>query len=113
MALCNHFVTNNMSSIDAVISKSAAGASQDRKDREDEDPADGFNALDLREDSEGWNDIEDDAEDMSVKCLLCEDVLSSVRAMAAHCRFSHDFDLTAMIRKHGRWVTLDESSCNN
>lgn len=77
------------------------GPSTTRDRREDYDPADDFNAMELREDSEGWNDVEDDAEDMAVKCLFCENESPSVAAMVQHCKASHDFDLVGIVQRHG------------
>jgi len=91
-----------MASIDAVMSSGEGGSSRRRPSDDDDDPADRFDALDIREDSEGWNDAEDDAEELEVKCLLCEDVKPSVTAMVEHCKSEHDFDLVGVQKSHGR-----------
>lgn len=90
-----------MTSIDAVMSSGEASSSHRRLSDDGNDPADGFDALDIREDSEGWNDAEDDAEEVEVTCLLCKDVKPSVVAMLEHCKSEHDFDLVAVQRRHG------------
>lgn len=90
-----------MTSIDAVMNSGEAGPSRGRPSDDDDDPAEGFNALDIREDSEGWNDAEDDAEEFEVVCLLCKDSKPSVVAMAEHCKSEHDFDIVAIQKRHG------------
>ncbi|KAK5125968.1 hypothetical protein LTR85_011323 [Meristemomyces frigidus] len=59
---------------------------------------DGLEAEDLRPDSPGWEDMEDDTEELNLKCLLCDEKFNAVRAMVGHCKGTHDFDLDA-IRK--------------
>lgn len=93
--------THTMASIDAVIDGGIPESSHNRAIHEDDDPADGFDALNIREDSEGWSDAEDDAEELEVKCLLCEDITPSVASMVDHCRTGHGFDLLATQKKHG------------
>ncbi|SMQ45367.1 unnamed protein product [Zymoseptoria tritici ST99CH_3D7] len=53
------------------------------------DDPEGFN---IRPDSEGWNDVEDDSEPVSIKCLLCDDVFADVKVTMEHCKAAHEFD---------------------
>ncbi|EMD00791.1 hypothetical protein BAUCODRAFT_29160 [Baudoinia panamericana UAMH 10762] len=73
---------------------SAPSAPQIDRHIEDDDGDDG--GLDdeaLRPDSPGWEDVEDDTEPTSFKCLLCEDHFETVRQMVDHAQQNHDFDL--------------------
>ncbi|GAB1739670.1 hypothetical protein NU219Hw_g4614t1 [Hortaea werneckii] len=72
-------------------------------DRDDEDAAEigaeeGLEPEDLRPDSPGWEDVEEENEELQVKSLLDEQVFPSVRAMVEHCKAQHGFDLDS-IRK--------------
>lgn len=70
-------------------------------DSQDEDSEDGFaEALDVRPDSEGWEDAEDDTEVLSIKCLLCDEKFPTAQAMSEHCAKTHDFDLVSVQRQH-------------
>ena len=91
-----------MASIDAVVNiTEAAGSSREQK-RDDDDASDiEIDALNIKEDSEGWNDVEDDAEELEIKCLLCENASPSVTAMASHCQSEHDFDIISLRKRHG------------
>ncbi|RMZ23360.1 hypothetical protein D0859_12601 [Hortaea werneckii] len=58
-------------------------------DRDDEDAAEigaeeGLEPEDLRPDSPGWEDVEEENEELQVKSLLDEQIFSSVRAMVEH-----------------------------
>ncbi|KAK4543263.1 hypothetical protein LTR36_005813 [Oleoguttula mirabilis] len=53
----------------------------------------GLEAEDLRPDSPGWEDMENDTEELNLKCLLCDEKLHAVRAMVDHCKQTHSFDL--------------------
>ncbi|KAI6914690.1 hypothetical protein KC318_g1031 [Hortaea werneckii] len=58
-------------------------------DRDDEDAAEigaeeGLEPEDLRPDSPGWEDVEEENEELQVKSLLDEQVFPSVRAMVEH-----------------------------
>lgn len=57
--------------------------------------------IDLKPDSEGWNDVEDDTEDVSIKCLFCEEVFGGAKAMNEHCGKTHEFDLAKVQVQHG------------
>ncbi|EME46081.1 hypothetical protein DOTSEDRAFT_125718 [Dothistroma septosporum NZE10] len=70
-------------------------------DSQGEDSEDGFaEVLDVRPDSDGWEDAEDDTEELSIKCLLCHDKFPTAQTMAEHCSKSHDFDLVSIQRQH-------------
>ena len=86
----------NMSSIDAVIN---AGPSAQQQ--EIEEPVEKFDALNVREDSEGWNDVEDDAEEFNVQCLFCNETATSLAQSLAHMKADHEFDLIAFRSRHG------------
>lgn len=58
----------------------------------DEDSENG-EPLDIEPDSEGWEDVEDDTERLSVKCLLCDESFPAVKTMLSHSVQSHQFDL--------------------
>ena len=80
-------------------------------DSQDEDSEDGFaEALDVRPDSEGWEDTEDDTEVLSIKCLLCDEKSPTAEAMAEHCTKTHDFDLVSVQRQHGMFISTQLSS---
>lgn len=97
-----HANANKMASIDAVLSDTAAAGSSREQRRGDDDASDvEIDALNIKEDSEGWNDVEDDAEELDVKCLLCESISPSVTAMASHCQSEHNFDLVSLRKRHG------------
>jgi hypothetical protein len=87
----------NMSSIDAVINSGPSSAQQ----QEIDEPAEKFDALNVREDSEGWNDVEDDAEEFNVQCLFCSETAPSLAQSLAHMKSEHDFDLVAFRSRHG------------
>jgi len=67
-------------------------------DRDDDTPNDG----DLGPDSPGWEDMEDDTETLSIKCLLCPDLFASAQAMLDHCKAEHQFDLEQIRKRHGK-----------
>ncbi|KAI5367243.1 Putative Zinc finger protein [Septoria linicola] len=56
--------------------------------------------LDLKPDSEGWNDVEDDTEDVSIKCLFCEEVFGGAKGMNEHSTKVHEFDLAKVQGQH-------------
>ena len=75
-------------------------------DRDDEDAAEigaeeGLEPEDLRPDSPGWEDVEEENEELQVKSLLDEQVFPSVRAMVEHCKAQHGFDLDSIRKTHG------------
>lgn len=77
-----------MQSIDAVVFKPFDRIPDDRSEDES------VEGLDIRADSEGWNDVDaaDDQETVVVKCLMCEETFGDAVTMAAHCQKQHDFD---------------------
>ncbi|KAF2216105.1 hypothetical protein CERZMDRAFT_94484 [Cercospora zeae-maydis SCOH1-5] len=56
--------------------------------------------IDLKPDSEGWDDVEDDTEDVSIKCLFCDEVFSGASAMNEHSAKTHEFDLAKVQAQH-------------
>jgi len=94
-----------MASIDAVLNGNSSVSKQPQPQPNadhDDELVSNFDALDVREDSEGWNDAEDDSEEFEVKCLLCDNVSRSVVDMVKHSCSEHDFDLVAIQKRHGR-----------
>lgn len=87
-----------MSSIDAIIN-AGPSAQQDRDDIDDQ--AERFDALNVREDSEGWNDVEEDAEEFNVQCLFCSESSSSLTQALEHMKAQHEFNLVAFRSRHG------------
>lgn len=85
----------NMSSIDAIVN---AGPSAQQIDDE---PVEKFDALNIREDSEGWNDVEEDNEEFNVQCLFCSELSTSLSQSLEHMKAQHEFDLVAFRTRHG------------
>lgn len=67
---------------------------------DDENRSVGINGLDIKPDSEGWDDVEDDTEEVSIKCLLCEENFTGAKIMIEHCKNAHDFDFIQVQAKH-------------
>lgn len=89
-----------MSSIDAIVN-AGPSAQQVRDDNDDNDMPERFDALNVREDSEGWNDVEEDTEEFSVQCLFCNESSTSLTQALDHMKTGHDFDLVAFRSRHG------------
>lgn len=87
-----------MSSIDAIVN--AGPSAQQLRDDNDDTP-ERFDALNVREDSEGWNDVEEDTEEFSVQCLFCSESSTSLAQALGHMKTGHDFDLVAFRSRHG------------
>lgn len=87
-----------MSSIDAIVN---AGPSAQQGRDLDDDPAEKFDALNVREDSEGWNDVEEDTEEFNVQCLFCKESSTSLAQSLSHMKAEHEFDLVAFRARHG------------
>lgn len=82
-----------MSSIDAIVNA---------PQNEDNDPAERFDALNIKEDSEGWNDVEEDAEEFNVQCLFCDQSANSLAQALDHMKSEHaGFDLVSFRSRHG------------
>ena len=60
----------------------------------------GLEPEDLRPDSPGWEDVEEEQEDFQLKSLLDDEIFTNVRAMVEHLKTTHDFDLDAIRKKH-------------
>lgn len=88
----------NMSSIDAIVN--AGPSSQQLRDNDD-DPAEKFDALNVREDSEGWNDVEEDTEEFNVQCLFCGESATSLVQALEHMKAEHQFDLVSFRSRQG------------
>jgi hypothetical protein len=71
-------------------------------DAESEDGSD-VEDVDIKPDSEGWEDLEEDTEEVAIQCLLCEEKFAKVETMVNdHCKALHDFDLQEIRRKLSR-----------
>ncbi|CAK3769162.1 Hypothetical predicted protein [Lecanosticta acicola] len=64
----------------------------------DEGSEPGSDQLDIRPDSEGWDDVEDDTEEVMVKDLLSDKTFPSASAMIEYCKETHGLDFLAVIR---------------
>ncbi|KAK4569439.1 hypothetical protein LTR86_003202 [Recurvomyces mirabilis] len=56
----------------------------------------GLTEEDLRPDSPGWEDVEDDVETESFTCLLCEVTKPKVRDIVQHMKVEHEFDFDVL-----------------
>lgn len=59
------------------------------------------NEVGIVEDSEGWDDIEEDTEELTLLCLACSNTFAKVDALATHCSDEHGLDLAALKKQHG------------
>ncbi|WPG99991.1 Hypothetical protein R9X50_00281500 [Acrodontium crateriforme] len=57
---------------------------------------DDLDGLDVRPDSPGWEDMEDDTESVVVQSLLTDEKFPSAKVMLEECKTSHGFDLLAV-----------------
>ena len=57
--------------------------------------------LNIQPDSDGWEDLEDDTEAVSIKCLLCTDVFPAARPMLEHTKEDHSLDFLAVRAERG------------
>jgi len=56
--------------------------------------------IDIKPDSEGWEDLEEDTEEVAIQCLLCDQKFAKVQTMVKdHCKASHNFDLLEVRQK--------------
>lgn len=62
--------------------------------------------FDIKPDSEGWNDVEDDSEPVVIQCLLSDEKFPSVRAMIEHCKDNLDFDFVKLQQQHSMYRYL-------
>lgn len=65
--------------------------------------------FDIRPDSEGWDDVEDDSEPVSIQCLLTDEKFSSAKAMIEHCKEKLDFDFVKIQQQHSAYSANDGS----
>lgn len=54
----------------------------------------------IKPDSEGWEDVEDDTETVTVQCLLCSEKFPTALATIDHCKEAHDFDFVKIRETH-------------
>lgn len=69
--------------------------------------SDNAEPLDIRPDSPGWEDVEDDTEMLNIQCLFCATTFPNANAMLDHCTESHDFDFLDVQRQHSM-LTLSQ-----
>ncbi|XP_070690849.1 protein arginine N-methyltransferase 3 isoform X2 [Pempheris klunzingeri] len=55
---------------------------------------------DIADDEEQWQWLEEDSPSVSVTCLFCDRLLSSVPATLQHCMSEHQVNLVDVIRRH-------------
>lgn len=67
---------------------------------------DGLTEEDLRPDSPGWEDVEDDSEKESYRCLLCEVTKPKVREVVEHGKAEHRFDLDKIRKDHSMFCSI-------
>jgi hypothetical protein len=61
--------------------------------------------IDIKPDSEGWEDLEEDTEEVAIQCLLCDQKFAKVQTMVKdHCKASHNFDLLEVRQKLGMYM---------
>lgn len=75
-----------------------------REERDDSDVD--TESLDIKPDSEGWEDVEDDTEALAIQCLLCSDNFPSAVLMLEHCKRDHSFDFLQVKRDQGKCRSL-------
>ena len=56
--------------------------------------------VDIRPDSPGWEDAEDDTETVNIRCLLCDGTYNSAALMLDHCKIVHYLDLQTVRAEH-------------
>ncbi|TKA78292.1 hypothetical protein B0A55_04754 [Friedmanniomyces simplex] len=66
----------------------------------DSDEGNSLTEDDLRPDSPGWEDVEEDVEVASIKCLICDEKLDGTRKLVGHCRENHELDLDRIRKQH-------------
>jgi hypothetical protein len=76
--------------------------------------------LDIQPDSPGWEDMEVDAEEVSVQCLLCPQTFPTPGLMLDHCKGEHSFDFVETVRSYNldfyktiKYVNLVRSRVQN
>lgn len=72
-------------------------AEDDYSDSGSEEP------FDIKPDSEGWNDVEDDSEPVSIQCLLSDEMFPSAKSMIEHCKDKLDFDFVKIQKDHSMY----------
>lgn len=63
-----------------------------------------FDSLNPREDDEGWEDQEDDREQLRVVSLFDEEVFPDAGSMVAACKQKHGFDFVETQKKLGVFI---------
>jgi hypothetical protein len=61
--------------------------------------------IDIKPDSEGWEDLEEDTEEVTIQCLLCDEKFAKVQTMVNdHCKSTHNFNLLEIRQKLGMYI---------
>ncbi|KAF2864260.1 hypothetical protein K470DRAFT_208380 [Piedraia hortae CBS 480.64] len=60
----------------------------------------GLTAEDLRPDSPGWEDIEPDIENLTLKCFFCSDTFPTFPNLTTHMKKTHAFDFEGECKRH-------------
>lgn len=56
--------------------------------------------LDIQPDSPGWEDMEDDSEQLSIKDFFSDQIFPTALAMLDHCKSAHSFDFLGICKQH-------------
>ena len=83
---------------------SAPAESDDINDDDAQSGDGGLEAEDLRPDSPGWEDVEDDVEPLSLTCLLCSKIVDQPRSLVDHLQTEHEFDLDSIRKQHSAFA---------
>ncbi|KAK3068676.1 hypothetical protein LTR53_013563 [Teratosphaeriaceae sp. CCFEE 6253] len=78
---------------------SAPTAPPEDSDSDEGENVPGLTEEDLRPDSPGWEDVEEDVEKTSIKCLICDEKFDGVRKMVEHAK-GHDLDFDSIRKRH-------------
>jgi hypothetical protein len=73
--------------------------------------SEGPDGFDIKPDSEGWNDVEDDSEPISIQCLFCDETFPDVKITMEHCKTIHEFDFVEIQKTKGMPPAMILSLC--
>jgi len=85
-----------------ISNKAGSSAGPARRSSVGSDDSDeSQHGINIQPDSPGWEDAEPDEEDdLSIKCLLCNETFGQAKRMLDHCEAEHGFDLLAICKQH-------------
>jgi len=55
----------------------------------------------IEEDSEGWDDVEDDTEEVQIKDFFSDETFASATSMLKNCKERHGLDFVALTSRLG------------